>query len=171
MNKLTQILTLTGIGTLAALAIGTGPAQAASSTGSAAAKAPTAATQQRHGWDRTAGYYRSARACEVAGRIGERFGRWDDHDCNFVRFGFRRGSWALQVSDRGWNGPGHNFPGHNFPGHNFPGHGGPAFPGQNHPGFPGGQGHDMPGGQGHDMPGGQGHDMPGSHWHNTPSAR
>ena len=128
MNKMTRLLTLTGMGVFAALAIGAGPAQAADSSATSAAKP---AAQQRHGWDQTVGFYRSARACELAGNIGERFGRWDDHDCNFVRFGFRRGQWALEVSNgRDWNGHGHSFPGHSFPGHNFPGHN-----------FPGGHGH------------------------------
>jgi len=132
MNKLTRFLTVTGMGAFAALAIGAGPAQAAGTNSSAAAKPSAGQAQERHGWERTVGYYRSVRACEVAGRIGERFGRWDDHDCDFVRFGFRRGTWALQVrTDRF---------GHGFPGHGFPGHGRPGFPG--HDGRPGHDDHD-----------------------------
>ncbi|MEV6848739.1 hypothetical protein [Actinoplanes sp. NPDC051411] len=125
MNKLTRLLTVTGMGAFAALAIGAGPAQAASTSASPVAKSSAGQAQQRHGWDRTVGYYRSARACEIAGRVGERFGRWDDHDCGFVRFGFRRGSWELQVSN---DRHGHGFPGH---GHGFPGHG-DGFPGHGH---------------------------------------
>jgi hypothetical protein len=148
MNKATRLLTVTGMGALAALAIGAGPAQAAGTAGSPAAKPSAGQTQQSHNWDRTIGYYRSAGACEMAGRIGERFGRWDDHDCDFIRFGFRHGSWALQVG-RDWNRPGHGFPGHGFPGHNRPGHG---FPGHHQPGS---QGHHLPGGHGpiHHLPG------------------
>jgi hypothetical protein len=144
MNKLTQLLTMTGMGALAALAIGVTPAQAAGTSTATPAKPSAGQTQQHFGWERTVGYYRSGRACEVAGRIGERFGRWDDYDCDFVRFGFRRGTWALQVSDgfrgHGFPGhgfPGHGFPGHGFPGHGFPGHGGPHFPGHGGPHFPG----------------------------------
>ena len=115
MNKTTRLLSLTGMGVFAALAIGAGPAQAAGS--SATTPAPKTVAQH-HGWDRTVGYYRSARACEIAGHIGERVGRWDDHDCNFLRFGFRRGEWALSVSNsRDWNSHGHDFHGHNFHGH------------------------------------------------------
>jgi hypothetical protein len=117
MNKTTRLLTVTGMGAIAALAIGAGPAQAAGTGASAAAKPSAGQAQERHGWDRTVGYYRSGGACEVAGRVGERFGRWDDHDCNFVRFGFHRGQWALQVSNRF----GHGFHGHHFGGHgHFP---------------------------------------------------
>jgi hypothetical protein len=107
MNKVTRIVTVTGMGALTALAIGAGPAQAAGTSGAAAAKPSAGQAQQRHDHGSTVGYYRSARACEVAGRIGERFRRWDDHDCELVRFGFRRGSWALEVSrDRDWNNHG-----------------------------------------------------------------
>jgi hypothetical protein len=118
MNKATRLLTVTGMGALTALAIGAGPAQAAGTTGSAAAKPSAGQAQQHHGWERTVGYFRSIRACEVAGHIGERFGRWDDHDCEPVRFGFRRGSWALEVSrDRDRGHFGHGMPGHEMPWH------------------------------------------------------
>jgi hypothetical protein len=127
-------MTMGGMGALAALAIGAGPAQAAGTSNSAAAKPSAGQARQHHGGDRTVGYYRSGRACELAGRIGERFGRWDDHDCDFVRFGFHRGQWELQVSrDR----RGHGFPG--FPGHHRPGNDGPG-------GFHNRPGHDGPGG-------------------------
>jgi hypothetical protein len=123
MNKMTRLLTVTGMGALAALAIGAGPAQAAGSNATTAAKPAPTTAKAPFGWDRdrTVGFYRSGRACEVAGRIGERFGRWDDYDCNFVRFGFRRGTWELNVSDRGWD-RGHRFPGHGFPGGHDRGH-------------------------------------------------
>jgi hypothetical protein len=127
MNKLTRLLTVTGMGALTALAIGAGPAQAAGTTGSAAAKPSAGQAQQRHGSDRTIGYYRSARACEMAGRIGERFGRWDDHDCELVRFGFRRGSWALEIGrDRDRGHSGHGMPGHNWPSSHGPSSHGPS---------------------------------------------
>jgi hypothetical protein len=44
-----------------------------------------------------AGYYRTLRGCERAGWIGERFDRWRDYDCDRVRYGYRRGYWALEV--------------------------------------------------------------------------
>jgi hypothetical protein len=146
MNKFTRLLTMTGMGVLAAVAISAGPAQAADNSGTAAARRVAPQVQQHDGGERTVGYYRSLRSCELAGRIGERFGRWADHDCDFVRFGFHRRTWALQVSNRGWGRPGHRFPGHSVPGHSFPGQGfpGQSFPGQGFPdqhrtGFPGAQ--------------------------------
>jgi hypothetical protein len=115
MNKLTSLLTMTGLGALAALAIGVGPAQAAGTSASTAAKPSAGQAQQRHGEDDTVGYYRSGRACEVAGRIGERFGRWDDYDCYRVQWGL----WELQVS-QDWHG--HGRPSHGRPSHGRPGH-------------------------------------------------
>ncbi|MBU2670985.1 hypothetical protein KOI35_46555 [Actinoplanes bogorensis] len=107
---MTRLLTTAGMGVLAAVAFGVGPAQAASST---------SATQQadRHrDRDVVVGYYRSYRACDLAGRIGERFGKWDDYDCDYQRRGFdRRGVFALEVEQRGWGGGwngGWNRPGH-----------------------------------------------------------
>lgn len=104
MNKTMRVLTMAGMGILAGLTIGAGPAQASDAgTGSAAKAAPSKAAhvQQFHGRDRVVGYYRSLRACERAGRIGELRDRWDDYDCDYVRYGFRRGVWALEVS-RHW---------------------------------------------------------------------
>jgi hypothetical protein len=159
MNKVARITTVAGMGAIAALAIGAGPAQAAGSSSQDAAK--PAATQAAQFRGQVVGFYRSPRACDLAGRIGERFNRWDRHGCGFVRFGVHRGSWALTVvQDRVWHTPGHSFPGHGFPGHNgpsFPGHGGPSFPGHdNHdgprhdgPGFPGHDNHDGPRHDGH----------------------
>jgi hypothetical protein len=103
---------------------------AADSTGQGAvAKKPVVKVQQHRGNDWIAGYYRTARACERAGWVGERFNKWDDYDCERVRFGFRRGMWALEVEkDRNWFRPGHGH-GPSRPGkhHGRPGnhHGGP----------------------------------------------
>jgi hypothetical protein len=108
--------------------MGVGPAQAADSTPQPAVKASAAQAGQvqQHrdrDRDRVVGYYRSLRACTLAGRIGERFDRWEDFDCDFVRFGFRRGMWALEVQrDRTWPGHGHGHGGHGHGGHG--GHGG-----------------------------------------------
>ena len=117
MNKAMRFLTMTGMGVLAGVAFGVGPAQAADATAATAGRSGQS-TQVKH-WDRdeVVGYYRSLRACELAGRIGERFGRWDDYDCDFQRRGFHRGYFALEV-ERGW---GWNRPGH---GHRPWGHGG-----------------------------------------------
>jgi hypothetical protein len=111
MNKVTRLLTMAGMGLMAGVAIGSAPAQAAGVTQQQAAKpaaGQSSQVQQHRGRDQVVGYYRSLRACEFAGRIGERFNRWDDHDCTFVRFGFHRGTWALEVQrDWDWHRPGH----------------------------------------------------------------
>ncbi|MCO8273599.1 hypothetical protein M1L60_23680 [Actinoplanes sp. TRM 88003] len=111
MNKVTRILTTAGLGLLAGVAFGTGPVQAADTAAPSAAKSQTGATQADRFRDRDAvvGYYRSYRACDLAGRIGERFGRWDDYDCDFQRRGFHRGQFALEVERNwGWGRPGHH---------------------------------------------------------------
>ncbi len=133
MNKAMRMLTLVGMGLMAGATIGATPAMAADGTGQgAAAKKPVVQVQQHRGNDWVAGYYRTARACERAGWVGERFNKWDDYDCERVRFGFRRGLWALEVeNDRNWFRPGHGHghgpgrPGHH---HGRPGnhHGGPG---------------------------------------------
>ncbi|WP_250001514.1 hypothetical protein [Actinoplanes sp. M2I2] len=111
MNKVTRLLTTAGLGLLAGVAFGVGPAQAVEAPATASAQSQTGSTQaDRHrGREVTVGYYRSIRACELAGRIGERFGRWNDYDCEFQRRGFHRGTFALEV-ERGWSWgrPGHD---------------------------------------------------------------
>jgi hypothetical protein len=118
MNKATRFLAMTGMALAAAVTMGAGPA-------SAATKAPAP-----FGHDRTVGYFRSPMACEHAGRVGELRDKWDDHNCDRVRFGFHRGEWALSVS---W---GHGPFGHDHgpaPIHGPGGfHHGPVFPGH-HP--------------------------------------
>ncbi|WP_184954206.1 hypothetical protein [Paractinoplanes abujensis] len=108
-----RLLTTTGLGLLAGAALGVGPAQAADASPAAAAKSQTGRTaqaDQHRDRDVVVGYYRSYRACELAGRIGERWGRWDDYDCDYQRRGFHRGSFALEVERGwGWNRPGHHW--------------------------------------------------------------
>jgi hypothetical protein len=118
MNKTMRVLTMAGLGVMAGLAIGAGPAQASDSSAATATKTATAqapkTTQAKQfpRRDQVVGYYRSLRACELAGRIGERFGQWEDYDCDFIRVGFRRGAWALEVErDWGWGRPGGFRPG------------------------------------------------------------
>jgi hypothetical protein len=127
MNKVIRLLTMSGMGLLAGVAFAASPAQAVdSSTGSSAKPSTTKSTEAKPGFGRdyVVGYYRSPRACELAGRIGERFGKWDDYDCDFVRFGPRRGLFALEV-ERNFFGGGWGRPGH----HNGPwGHHGPRGP-------------------------------------------
>ncbi|XVU26492.1 hypothetical protein ACQPZJ_05405 [Actinoplanes sp. CA-054009] len=106
MNKAVRMLTMIGMGVMTSVAIGA-PALAADSGSSATAKSESTAKVQRHDRDQVVGFYRTLRDCERAGRVGEWFDRWEDYDCDRVRFGFRRGYWALEV-ERDWRG-GHHF--------------------------------------------------------------
>jgi hypothetical protein len=109
MNKITRVLTMSGMGLIAAVLMA-GPAQASGSADQATAKSAASQSaqgskaQQHRDRDYVAGYYRSHRACEFAGRIGERFNRWDSYDCDYVGFGFRRGLWRLEVERNFWGG-------------------------------------------------------------------
>ena len=87
MNKATRLLAMTGMALVAGVTMGAGPA-------SAATKAPAPGP----GHDKVVGYFHSPGACERAGRVGELRDKWNDHDCNRVRFGFHRGQWELSVS-------------------------------------------------------------------------
>jgi hypothetical protein len=94
MNKATRLLAMTGMAVAAGLTMSAGPASAASAT---PAPGP--------GHDRVQGYFGNPIACQRAGRVGELRDRWDDHDCNKVRFGLHRGQWALLVSWNSHHGP------------------------------------------------------------------
>ena len=98
MNRITRLLALAGMSLGAVVAVGAAPAQASTTT-------TQGASAQVRGWDdeEVVGYFRTLRACERVGRIGEFRDRWDDYDCSRVRFGFSRGSWVLEVSDNDWN--------------------------------------------------------------------
>jgi hypothetical protein len=123
MNRITRILTITGLGLFAGMTIGAGPAMASTNTGQGAAKPATADAAAKPG-DRVAGYYDSRDECRVAGRIGDHLGRWDDWDCYPADNGWHHGDWVLVVD--------YNFDGGGFPfGHSH--HGGFPFP---HGGFP-----------------------------------
>jgi hypothetical protein len=172
MNKLTRIMTMGGFGLLAAVATGVGPAQAATSNIAPESKPAVGHAQWRDGGD-TVGYYRSVQECEMAGQFGERSGDWDDHDCNFIRLGFRHGTWALQVaSDNDWDRNGFGVPFraiHGFPNQfrpAWPGQFRPGFPGQNRPGFPG---QNRPGFPGQNRPGFPGQNRPGFPGQNRPA--
>jgi hypothetical protein len=132
MNKATRMLVMTGMAIVAGVTFSAGPAAAASA--SPAPAAPKAGTQSTKDWghdrSRIVGFYSNPFTCHRIGNFGERQGRWDDHACIRIPFGFHRGDWALKVY---WDR------------HGFPGHGGPGFPGQWHD-------HDGPGNH-HDGPG------------------
>lgn len=124
MNRATRMLTLLGMGLMAGATVGAAPALAADTPAPSAGK-PSTVQVQKH-WDndrdRVVGYYRTLRACERAGWIGERFNKWEDSDCERVRFGFRRGLWALEVEQNRWQRPGHGH-GHSPWGGHGHGHG------------------------------------------------
>ena len=127
MNRITRMLTMTGLGLVAGATLMSGPAMAATGAGQGTAQASSSAgTAQGTDGDRVVGVFRSYRACAVAGRIGERFDRWDEWDCERRGWGFRT-RWLLEVSrdwdddDDDWDGPWHGGGGW---GHNGGGWGG-----------------------------------------------
>ncbi|MBU2670324.1 hypothetical protein KOI35_43165 [Actinoplanes bogorensis] len=97
------MLAIAGLGLGAAVAVGAGPAQAATAAGSAQGTTSSVSTQARGYWDddEVVGYFQSRRECERVGRIGEWRDRWDDYDCDRVRGGWGRGAWVLTVDS--WN--------------------------------------------------------------------
>jgi hypothetical protein len=139
MNRITRMLTVTGLGLFAGVAMGAGPAMAATNTGHSAVKSSTAAAAARPG-DEVEGYYDSRDECRLAGRLGERHHRWDDWDCYPADGGFHHGDWVLVVDNNWDNGNdwdhGHNWHGgHNWHHGGFP-HGGFPHGGFPHGGFP-----------------------------------
>lgn len=115
MNRITRMLTMSGLGLVAGATMVAGPAMAATGAGQAAGQSSSSASQaQDNDRDRVVGVYRSYRACVLAGRIGERFDRWDDFDCERRGWGFRT-RYVLEVSndwddDDDWDGPWHGRP-------------------------------------------------------------
>jgi hypothetical protein len=141
MNRITRMLTITGLGLFAGITIGAGPAMAATNSGQSTAKASTTATAAKPG-DRVEGYYDSRTQCEIAARI--RGYDSDEYDCVRVGGGFDHGDWALVLNYDNWDG-GHNWHGghdwhggHNwhggFPFHNGGHHDGPHHNGPHHNG-------------------------------------
>jgi hypothetical protein len=103
MGKMTRSLALAGLAVTAGMAFNASPAMAspAAPVASITATRSIAPKAQSPRHDSIVGYYRTLRACDAAGRSGEHRNRWDDYDCNRVRNGGRRGSWALQVNGGG----------------------------------------------------------------------
>jgi len=167
MKKTVRFLTLAGMGVLAGASLGMGPAQAASAAGHNGAGASVQQRPNNWGGDDVVGYYRNIRTCLQAGHIGERFGAWDDYDCERVRFGFRRGAWALVVDENDWDNRWDNRwrPGQ-WPSNwtcrpTWPGLGGPDRPGLGGFHRPGQGGFDRPGQGGFDQHGPGGFDQHG----------
>ena len=133
MNKVTRMLTMTGIAVGVGLTMGVGPASAAPVAPAAGGHATQVQAQSPKfkTRDRIVGYYRSKQACSRAGKIGEFHKKWDDFDCDRVQRGPKRGWIALEAQ---WNVRGHGSWGQP----QRPGHGhGPQGPGNGH----GPQGH------------------------------
>jgi hypothetical protein len=125
------MLTMAGMALIAGATMGASPAAAAVSTsqGNTATSQVAVGQGQNQAGDR-AGYYRTRRSCERAGRIGEWLGRWDDYDCERVRWGIRRGWWVLDV-DWNWSG-GHGHGDHHGGGHGHGDHHGGGHHGGGH---------------------------------------
>ncbi|GAA0584750.1 hypothetical protein GCM10010172_82170 [Paractinoplanes ferrugineus] len=102
MHTTTKLSMLLGAGLLTAV-IGAGPAQAS--------PAPPP-----HDDNDVIGYFDDRSDCEWVARIGDMQHRWDDADCDPVRFGPHRGMWALSADDNGWPGPGGQAQGQGWPG-------------------------------------------------------
>lgn len=103
MRAATRILTLTGVSLLTGATLGAAPAMASTSAPDPAARtATTTVDQPRRDREWTVGYYDTRRQCERVGRFGERWDRWDDYDCDFVRWGRHRGDWKL-TAEKGWD--------------------------------------------------------------------
>ncbi len=105
MKSVTRFAILFGASLAVGASLGVAPAQAA---GSAAASSSAVQVQQRHNDDDdrdVIGYYRTLRMCERIGWWGERRDRWEDYDCDRVRWGENRGLWRLEVErdDRDWH--------------------------------------------------------------------
>ncbi|WP_250008886.1 hypothetical protein [Actinoplanes sp. M2I2] len=103
MKAATRILTLVGLSLMTGATLGAGPAMASTSAPDTAVRAATTtADQPRRDRDWVEGYYDSRRDCERVGRFGEFRDRWDDYDCERVRFGPYRGEWRLTV-EKEWD--------------------------------------------------------------------
>ncbi|MEU7907589.1 hypothetical protein [Actinoplanes sp. NPDC049118] len=104
MNKATRIAVV-GLSLLAGATLGMAPAQASPSTGQATASSSVVQQQGDRYWNErgVVGYYRFLGDCRRAGFYGDRIGAWWDFECVFVRWGIRRGAWALVVGDRYWD--------------------------------------------------------------------
>ena len=102
MKAATRILTLVGLSLMTGATLGAAPAMASTSAPDTAVRAATTtADSPRRDREWTEGYYDTRRECEWAGKRGEWRDRWDDYDCDRVRFGHGRSGYVLRVDD--WN--------------------------------------------------------------------
>src|SRR3954471_1270237 len=93
MNRIVRMLAITGLGVTAGATIGAGAAQAATTSNQDSTRRVVAQSTAHFDDTEIVGYFNSPLRCERTGRIGELRGRWEDHDCYRVRYGFRRGTW------------------------------------------------------------------------------
>jgi hypothetical protein len=95
MNRIIRTLTVAGLGVFAAVSVGAGPAMAATGAKQSPVKptSPSAASRTR-----ILDVYPNRVSCEIAGRLGERVGDWDDYDCDRTF-----GGYALRISFDSWN--------------------------------------------------------------------
>ncbi|NMO54252.1 hypothetical protein HH310_24090 [Actinoplanes sp. TBRC 11911] len=107
MNKITRVLTMSGIGLVAAVMMA-GPAQASTASAQPVTKSVASQTdkaQQHRDRVVVAGYFSSRWDCQREGRKGKWIGRWNHYDCDFLRLGLRGGTWRLLV-ERDWRNNG-----------------------------------------------------------------
>jgi hypothetical protein len=103
MQKTMRVLTLAGFGMLAGLTLAGTPAQAAPAARQSAASTSAGQPQNPRPDAEVVGYYRNAWSCERAGGVGQRYRAWAHHGCERVRWGSRRGAFALVVAQEDWN--------------------------------------------------------------------
>ncbi len=98
MNKVTRMFAMTGLAVAAGLTMGVGPASAAPVAPAAKGSAVQVQDHKFQKKTKLVGYYRSAQACNRAGKVGEFRHKWDDFACARVQRGFKRGWVALTAS-------------------------------------------------------------------------
>lgn len=98
---------------LATLAVAGGTLAGLAGTAQAAAPAQNHSSiviNWGDGNDEVAGVYRGYRQCQWAGLVGQRYGRWQDFDCDYT--GGWNGSWQAswgQPFNRFWGGGGWHY--------------------------------------------------------------
>ncbi|WP_127508243.1 hypothetical protein [Actinoplanes solisilvae] len=104
MKSAKRILTLAGLSLMTVSTLAAAPAMASTSAPDVSVKtATTTADSPRRDREWVEGYYDSRRECEREGRRGERRDRWDEYDCDYMRYGRHEGEWRLTVEkERDW---------------------------------------------------------------------
>jgi hypothetical protein len=92
------MLTMTGIGLVAGLTVGAGPAMAAPGASQASTQSGASASKSQASYERNVGVYGSWTECQWDGQLGEQFGQWDEYDCEPIG----GGAFVLEVSYDSW---------------------------------------------------------------------